>query len=113
MFRKALFAAALIAAPLALTETASADHNCYRSYRAPVVTYRNYGGHYGQRYHAPRYRSGYIGINSGYYSPYRSYYGRGYGGYGYGGYGYGSPFYYGRGTSIGIGRGGFGLSIGF
>jgi hypothetical protein len=107
MLKKFLFVGALALATVGMSETASADH-CHRGYggyRAPAISYysSSYGPRYGgyRSYRAPVYRSNYG-------SPYRSNYGGGYRGYGgYGGYGYG------RGTSIGIGRRGVSIGIGF
>ncbi|MFK8113526.1 MAG: hypothetical protein AB8B91_15075 [Rubripirellula sp.] len=115
MLKKILLAFVLMfGLSLMLAQDASADHCNSRSYRggygvpvyaAPVVSYRAplYGhGYYGRGYssrsfyggHPGNYRSGYRGYSSFYGSP-----------YGYGGYG--------RGTSIGIGRGGVSLNFGF
>lgn len=113
MFKKLLLAAAFVAAPLAMTETASADHNrCYRTYRAPVITYGSpYRGY-------DVYRSRRVPVYN-YGVPYRSRsispYGYGYGGLGYGGLGYGGLGYpYGRsGGAIGINRGGLSFYYGF
>ena len=100
MLKKSLFVAAFLLAPLAMSETASADH-CYRGYRAPIASYHHH--HY--RAYRPPYRS-YYGV------PYRTNYRRG---YGYGGYGYrGFGYPYGGGSYIGIGRrGGVSIGIGF
>ncbi|NND97718.1 MAG: hypothetical protein HKN47_10365 [Pirellulaceae bacterium] len=112
MFKKLCLAAALaVAGLLVVGDTQAEAQHCRYGY-----------GHGGgiAVYAAPSYRSSYrhavpyrpvygsnyrggFGYNSFYGSPYRSY---------RGGYGFGSP-YYGRGTSIGIGRGGISIGIGF
>ena len=110
MLKKFLFVGALALATIAMSETASAQHchngygGGYGGYRAPAISYQSsYGHHYGghRAYRVPVQRSYY---GSRYRSNYRGGYG-GYGGYGYGGYG--------RGTSIGVGRGGVRVNIGF
>jgi hypothetical protein len=110
MFKKLIIVAVFAVTPMILAEDSSADHCSYRSYRAPVVRHSHRVPVYHGAYARPPVRS--------YYYPgaYRSYgrYGAGYGGYGagygrYGGFG-GYPYY---GNTIGIGRSGFSLSIGF
>ncbi|MEM1068277.1 MAG: hypothetical protein AAGG48_05950 [Planctomycetota bacterium] len=106
MLKKMLLAAVLLAAPMVMTQTASADY-CYRGYRAPVVSYRapiaRHPGIYGSSlYRSSLYRSSL----SPYGVPYRSRYVSPYGVYG------GYP-YYGRGSVYGVNRGGVGLYIGF
>ena len=107
MLKKILLLAAFAVTPLVLSESASAQ--CYGGgygyghhgvYRVPV-----YGPRVPHHHHGHIYRSGYRhgAIHA---SPYR--YGSRYGH----GFGYGYP-YYGRGTAISVGRGGFGLRIGF
>lgn len=112
MMKKILLLAAFAITPIALSQTASAHcgpgHGYGHYRRAPVVTYRVPHHHHHYR---SSYRYGHPGIRYG--SPVRAGYGYGYGGIGYGGIGYGHPLYYGRGTSVGIGRGGFSLRIGF
>jgi len=113
MLQKLFLAGALTAAPIAMSDTASADHNrCYRGYRAPVVTYRvpSYRSHYrGHHIHRHRGVPAYpYGV--GYRSIYRDY-PYGVGRYGVGRYGYGYP--YSRGTAIGVGGGGISLNFGF
>ena len=113
MIKKILLVAAFTITPLLLSEEASAQCASYGygAYRAPVVRYQSvphysHRGHYASPYHSG-YRGSGFSYGAQYGSPYR--YGSRYGGYGYG---YGSP-YYGRGTSIGIGRGGISLNFGF
>ncbi len=98
MLKKLVLAAAFIAAP----------NRCYPSFRAPVVSHRSlHHGHYGHHgYHDLYYsrRVPVYGYGYGYGVPYR-----GISPYGvYGGY----P-YYGRGSSIGVNRGGVSLYFGF
>ena len=114
MFNKITLAAVVaIAGLLCIGETQAQAQNCsrgggygYSAYRAPVRSVNRYN------YNAPRsvygssYRSGFGGY--GYGAPI------GYGGFGgYGGYGGFGPGYYGRGTNIGVGRGGLSIGIGF
>ena len=108
MIKQFVIAAALAVSPLALSSEASADHCSYRGYHhghrvaAPVVRYRGYSPYHG-----------YYGGHPGYRVPYGAHYGSRYNRayrYGYGGFG--GP-YYGRGTSIGVGRGGVSLYFGF
>ena len=107
MIKKIIIAAIFAITPLAMSAESSADH-CrsgygYRTYRAPVVRHGHHHGHgsyYGTRY--PAYGTHY---GSNYGSRYNSGYRYGYGGYG-------GP-YYGRGSSIGINRGGVSLYFGF
>lgn len=110
MIKHFVIAAALAVSPLAMPQNASADHCSYRGYYrgyrpvAPVVRYRPapiYSPYYGGYRGIPGYRTPY-GVGYG------SIYNRGFG-YGYGGWG--GP-YYGRGTSIGIGRGGVFMNFG-
>ena len=110
MFKKLIIAAVLAITPMVLAQDSSAQHcsSGYRAYGAPAVGYHGYShghrGHYGRPAVNSFYRYG---------VPYRS----GYGGYGHGGYGrgygYGGYPYYRSGTTIGVGRGGFSLRIGF
>ena len=108
MIKKLMFAAMFLAAPLAMSETASADHlGCYSTYRVPVVrSPYHYGiqAHPGLHTHRGVYRSMQAPVY-GYGVPYRSRSVSGYGIYGY-------PHYR-RGSSIGISRGGVSLYFGF
>lgn len=111
MFKKLLMLSAFAVAPIALSETVSAD-NCgyrgYSGYRAPVARRSVYVPSYG----ANSYRSGYGG---GYQhgggfggSHYRSSYGSGFRGGAYGAH----PGYYGGRSNYGN-RGGVSLNFGF
>ena len=115
MLKKIFLLAAFAITPLLLSESASAQ--CYPGgyygghshYRVPVYSHRVVHHRYGYGYgHRSLHRYGAL-----YGSPYR--HGHVYGRYGVGyrgyGVGYGHP--YRRGTAIGIGRGGVGISIGF
>ena len=114
MIKKIICAAVLAIAPLAVSTESSAGDCYYGGYRGhhgvarTVVRHHSYAPshHYGGRD-----RSGYGAPI--YAAPYGSYYrSRPYSAYRYGYRGYGSP-YYGRGTSIGINRGGVSLYFGF
>ena len=113
MFNKFCLAAVVaIAGMMVGGESEANADNCYRrGYARPAVSV--YSNPYARSYSAYRYAP----PRPVYTSPYRTGFGYGYG-YGvpvYRSYSpgfYGSP-YYGRGTSIGIGRGGFSIGIGF
>ena len=106
MLKKLILAAVLLALPLALTQTASAQNRgCYSPYRGPAIGYR-----------APIHPYGVYGRSSLYRSYYAPVYGYGYGvpvRSRYSPYGvYGHPIY-GRGSAYGVRRGGVSLRIGF
>lgn len=119
MFNKISLAAIVaIAGMLFCGETQVQAQNCYRGggasfgyssfapvYAAPIHSVSRYHYNAPRSFYGSPYRSGFGGY--GYGSPFG-----GYGGYrgGFGGFG---PGYYGRGTSIGVGRGGLSIGIGF
>ncbi|MDA8743827.1 hypothetical protein N9N28_04250 [Rubripirellula amarantea] len=117
---KSLCLAATVAVTGAFASTSSEAMagDCYS--RGHGHNRSHHGSYYGSRYRSPvaPYRSPVVRYSSGYRggyvpSPYRSYgygspsFGSRYGGFGYSGFGYG------RGTSIGVGRRGVSIGIGF
>lgn len=110
MLKKLILTVAVLAAPMALTESKASAGDCYSPYRAPVVRYRAPIHPYGVYGRSSLYRSYYapvpgIGYGYGYRVPVRSRYAP----VGI----YGHPLYYGRGSSFGVQRGGVSLRIGF